>query len=258
MRLAAHIQHSMLPGIPANIPAWKIDYHFQPMSGISGDLIDIYTFGDEFFDDENPQPNTAIFLADATGHGVSAALITMIARQLFFRAHRDYRHEDLASALFNANVELKRDLAETGLYLSAISIQLEAGGICYVNGGHPGILWFSRKTHKVYVLPNDGFLFGIEGFDSTLRSHRVRCEPGDVFIAYTDGVTEARCTTPEGHVDFGVGGITHAVWASIASWDAFAVPTDAAARIKKGILAALGSRGAKFSDDVTFVVMCKS
>ena len=50
MRLAAQIQSSMLPGIPVNIPGWKVDYHFQPMSGISGDLIDIYTFGDEFFD----------------------------------------------------------------------------------------------------------------------------------------------------------------------------------------------------------------
>jgi len=264
LKLAEQIQQSMLPRLPARLPGWMVDYHFEPAGAVSGDLIDIYQFNDEFFDEENQDPGTSIFLADASGHGVSAALVTMIARQIFFRAFRDYRDQSAAEAVFNANVELKRDLANTGLYLTGVYVRLTANGFHYINCSHPEILFYKKSANKVFALPNDGFLFGTEAISGTLHERKLHCEAGDIIIMHTDGLTEARRRTeyrnPDGTLDFGGRGIIKAIRKELSRVAESNEGPISATRIKESLLNKINKYCGKenpLTDDLTFAVLVK-
>lgn len=260
MRLASQMQKSMLPDIP-EIPGWDVAYHFQPMTEVSGDLIDIYRFGDTFFDEEESEPNAGLLLADASGHGVSAALATMIARQIFFHSHREYRNHGLATAMFNANVELRRDLANTGLYLTGVYIKFEKNGFRYVNGSHPKLLYLQRSSGKIFALPNDGLLFGLSEMGGSLRERSVRCDRGDVIIAYTDGLIEQGPGGADARHDFGVEGIFRAVRQTWLGWSESAWPEAPAKDLKALVLEAAAEHqkkhGVQAADDVTFAISVK-
>jgi len=190
LELARTLQTSLLPRIPKS-KNWEISYFFKPMHGVSGDIIDIYTFGDVFFGDEEQEENIGIILMDASGHGISSALITAIARPILFSNHRLYKDEMLWKAMMDANVELCQAIGSVPNYLTCVSLRLTNRQFSYVNAGHPYVLYRRTKTGKVYELENDGVLLGIPDLKRDLHSRRAEVLPDDLLMIYSDGLTEA-------------------------------------------------------------------
>ena len=75
--MAAEFQRAVLPG-PVDLSYLNIAILYRPCAEVSGDVYDFQ---------QNREGELAIFLGDATGHGIAAALLTMTGR---FLACSDY------------------------------------------------------------------------------------------------------------------------------------------------------------------------
>lgn len=192
MALAQSIQKNMLPRIPIS-SQWDIGYIYKPADAISGDFVDIYNFTDIIFDDDENEEEIGILLLDAIGHGISAALITVLSKPIFFRAHREYKDYPLTEAMFNANVELVNELKGTGVYSTGVSVRLKNNTVKIVNCSHPCALYSSSKRpDKIYSIPNSFMMLGLETHVNTLTEKKIQVDSGDILLLYTDGLTEAK------------------------------------------------------------------
>lgn len=188
--LALKLQQMLLPKVPPS-QTWEIEYYFQPSAGLSGDFIDIYNFSDTFFDETEVDEHIGVLLLDASGHGISAALISAIARPIFFKAHRDFKNEVLSKSMTEANIELIEMIGETYSYMTGISLRLNNNYFSYNNAGHPLMMYYRNARKQFYFLENDSCFLGSRVIRTDLKSRRVDAHVGDVLFLYTDGLKEA-------------------------------------------------------------------
>jgi phosphoserine phosphatase RsbU/P len=157
-----------------------------PFARLSGRNLSCKEIGGDFFDAVNTEDGLAIVLADVSGKGVSAALLSsniqgMIYSQLTARmplteivaaANRFFTHKHIGEKYATLIVaRIRRD-----------------GELEYVNCGHvPPLL---VCNHEV-IRPRHGNLpVGLLS-DATYESDRCNLHPGDRVVLVTDGVTEA-------------------------------------------------------------------
>ena len=247
LELAIVLQKSLLPETPASAH-WEFTYVYLPMVGVSGDIIDFYNFSEEA-DENELKEKLGVLLLDASGHGVSAALITAIARPLFYKSHRAYRQEDLASAMMETNQELCREIGALPNYLTGLSVRLEENYFTYVNAGHPHIFFKRDRRNKVYELKNDGILLGVKEFGGDFTSRRFKVEKNDIICLYTDGLTEAKKSDNE---EFGEERLKQVIRES--------EPEESVEELRERIIQSMIDFGVdmnKPTDDVTFILIKK-
>jgi sigma-B regulation protein RsbU (phosphoserine phosphatase) len=71
LQLAKTIQQKIMPGDTWKLERIMIDIRYMPLIEIGGDIFDVL---------QRDDGSTRVFLADATGHGIVAALITMLIK----------------------------------------------------------------------------------------------------------------------------------------------------------------------------------
>ncbi|HNX24654.1 MAG TPA: PP2C family protein-serine/threonine phosphatase [Spirochaetota bacterium] len=204
MLMAANVQKSIFPEIPAAISGWDIAAAFMPMSMVSGDLYDFYLEEDNL---------KGMILLDVSGHGISSGLITMIARSVFYRnffAHKDMR---LGRIVENANNELIGEIGNTDKFLTGIMLRFEDDCIEYVNAGHPDMMLRKNDSDQVRIInPSDknfkGSILGVSEMSFSYKSAKFKAESGDIFVIFSDGIIEA--VSPDSS-RFGIIGIAKAM-----------------------------------------------
>jgi len=167
-----------------------------PALGVGGDFYDLFSVESQW----------AFLLGDASGKGVAAGLVASAVQA---RVNTAARLAHLAPEALMAAVD--RDVYATtdgARYATAIYGVLDASAskLTLVNAGHPAALVFS-KPGQVRTLTASGPALGlIEAGD--FGSHSLTLGPGTVFVAYTDGVSEAQ---NEGGDEFGEARLIDAV-----------------------------------------------
>jgi sigma-B regulation protein RsbU (phosphoserine phosphatase) len=179
-------QQRLLPDREAVVNGLAICCRYAPCSTLGGDLFDYA---------EARSGQTALLIADVSGHGVSAAMLTGIVKSSF-RSSEAEGYDPLAvvQRVWTSLAPFGYDRFVT---LVAALVAADAGRLEYVNAGHPpGILWRRR----------DGFLW-LEGtgplVSPALRAPQweLKAAPiaeGDQILLYTDGVSEALATDDHG------------------------------------------------------------
>ncbi len=176
---AAEIQSGMLPD---ELPSWNglnFAVTYLPMGKVSGDYYDIFDVGDSLF----------VLIADVSGHGVPAALITMAANQAFSRAVAPDKSP--AEVLKQVNEELCQKI-QTQDYLTAFMMKIDRDhNVVYTNAAHQKAVHYVRakKGFKMYDSP--GLLVGaLDMAGETYENREFKMTPGDRIILYTDGIVE--------------------------------------------------------------------
>lgn len=153
---------------------------YEPGSGMmAGDFYDVVALG--------PQ-RTGVVVADVAGHGIEPAITAFQAKYLLRVFLRQYR--DPAQAL----EELNRQMANAERpdeFVSAFVAVLDTavGTLRYASAGHPPAwLWHDRE---VSALRATGPVLLMDPA-ADYHSREVILDPGDLVVAYTDGLTEAR------------------------------------------------------------------
>ena len=186
---ARAIQESALPRtFPPypDIPAFGIFATMNAAREVGGDFYDFFLVGDECDADTG---KLAFVMADVSGKGVPASLFMMKAvTQL-----RDYLKAgmELGEAVGNANRQLCEGNDE-GMFVTAWVGVLDygTGHVDFVNAGHNPPLLRKRDEGWVWLTEKSGLPLGL--FDGLpYEAHALDCQACEMFLLYTDGVTEA-------------------------------------------------------------------
>lgn len=198
-RIAA-IQRALLPADLPEYHGCEIAYSVEPSDCAGGDLVDIADLDGQLL---------GMLIADASGHGPSAAVVAAMISTIV-RAYPQplgdpaagpvQRLSDIADVLDFANDHLCEKRIDQNFVTALVAAcDRSAGVLHYASAGHPLPLLCRRGS--VQTLPcQAGLPLGIFP-DQSYRSAHVPLEPGDLILAYTDGISEA--ISPDGEF-FGV------------------------------------------------------
>ncbi len=235
LELASAIQRDLMPRVPS-VPGWDLQGWYGPADQTAGDFYDFVAVRDG---------SLAILVGDVTGHGIGPALITASA------------HGSLRTSLrLNADpgevvTLLNEDLCgriEDGRFLTLFLALLERdGSVRALNAGHAVPLVWRRASRAVERIQKVGPALGMVP-DEVYRAHApFTMDPGDVLLAYTDGLIETRASR-DSEAFFGEEGALRVL-------DAQAGAGASAEEICKRLVeAALELSGGVREDDITVVV----
>ena len=187
--MAARLQQGLLPPKSIRSGNFLINALYQPSSRIGGDFFDVR---------KHDAAGTSLLLADAAGHGVSAALLAAMLQM----AMGEVLADPIAPA--KALIELNRRFqfcSEIGSFLSAFCAQIdpESGRLIYCNAGLVPPLLYRKADRQVVTLNTPGFCLGIFA-DGEYEDCEISLEDGDRLLIFTDGISEA---SRGGQDDFG-------------------------------------------------------
>ena len=190
LHIAREIQRSLLPRQGVSRPGIHFEFLYEPSGSIGGDLYDVQKVNDH---------TTGMLLADASGHGVGAAFIAVMMKDIFRSSDVDYG--DPVGVLAEMNGRLT-EIIPAGQFATAFYAVYDAasGRLRYSRAGHPLPMVRKRAEGETEMLDTYGFVLGsLE--DAELEEQSTMLEPGDRLLFYTDGVIEARNAQEE---QFGV------------------------------------------------------
>lgn len=176
---AADIQKGI---IPTNLSPWNgINFaaYYQPMGKVSGDYYDIFRLSG----------HVIVLLADVSGHGVPAALITMLAKQAFSNVVHEMLNPD---EIFRQVNEIIVNRVETSDYLTCFLLKIDQRNrVIFGSGGHPNAIRFEYKTEKIELLDTNGMFIGsmLEA-NEFYENGTTKLKSGDRIFLYTDGLVE--------------------------------------------------------------------
>jgi len=180
LNIARKIQASILP---QTLKAGRMlaHIHYNPLQVVSGDYYDFLELSDG---------SIAIFIGDASGHGVPAAFITVMAKVYFTSLVE--KIEAPADLLAKMNERMASYFSGAGLYLTAFYLRMYPDGRCvYCNALHPDPI-ILRKDGTTELLKATGFYVGmLKKVFKKYENAEINLVAGDRLVLYTDGLTEA-------------------------------------------------------------------
>ncbi len=204
LRLARLIQSATLPRKLPEIPGYEITAWTREAEETGGDTYDVIGLsalaeGGFRIEESRDFDRVMLVMADATGHGIGPALSVTQLRSMLRMAVRLGAHP--RDVLLHLNAQLHQDLPG-GRFITAWVGMLdpEKGRFVSFSAGQAPILRFTREEEPERI-PADTMPLGIVPELELPEGRRFDLEPGDLVVALSDGVLEAR--SPEGG-DFGV------------------------------------------------------
>ena len=180
---AKEVHKAFFPQENLSIPGLACETFNKPARGIGGDYYD-------FFPVQGGRWGIAI--GDVSGKGIGAALL-MASLQASLRAQAMHNHSDLSNLIADVD-RLVLAASPKHLYASLFYSEYDPAThvLSYVNAGHnaPLILRWKDSRCDVFHLGSSGTALGLlKG--SQFTSSTFQLEKADVFVAYTDGITES-------------------------------------------------------------------
>ncbi len=167
-----------------------------PSQRIDGDFYVFLRHSDESLD---------VIVGDVMGKGVPAALLGAATKSHFLRAlsglmvlSKDGKLPQPKEIVMLAHAELVRHLADLDSFVTLCYARLDMSrcSLDLVDCGHTGMVHLHGKTGLHQILHGNNLPLGIregEIYDQI----SVPFEPEDLFLFYSDGITEARSATGE-------------------------------------------------------------
>ena len=182
LRLAARIQQDFLPKTLPQIGNVHFHTLFRPAGYVSGDLYDVIRLDER---------HIAFYLADAVGHGMPAALLTMFLRHALVTKEigpLGYRLLPPSETMRRLNDSFLSQQLTHASFATALCgvVDVETHRVTIARAGHPLPLVL-RDNGSLDRIDCDGGLLGVFP-DETFAEATTTLEPGDRLILFTDGV----------------------------------------------------------------------
>ena len=173
-------QQSLIPQKPPALPGWEVATCYRPVIQVGGDIYGWLRMKDG---------QILFWIADGTGHGAAAALLTTLAKLLF---HHGSVEQDAPASVMEAVNHDFRSIFGARSFMTAMCVAVDpaTGRASVVGAGHPPLLIARRSgaTEAIAsVVPPLGLIEHPE-FTETI----VDLKPGDTFLLYTDGLFGSR------------------------------------------------------------------
>jgi PAS domain S-box-containing protein len=178
---ARMIQRALLPAQPPELGAVHVNALYRPGMSVGGDLYDVARLDDD---------HIALFVADATGHGVAAAMLSVLFKQRLEMCDQADRALDPVEVLTRVNERLYADTLTPGMFLTAAYVLLDTKTLELraVSAGHAPMV-LVREDGECLLLERTGPALGIVKAPQ-FSEHHLELRSGDRLILYTDGLTD--------------------------------------------------------------------
>jgi len=177
LNIARDIQQALIPQGFRDFPYFGVTGIHTPCSAVGGDYFDAFKLSED---------RSVIVVADVSGKGIGAALLTTMLQGAFSSMTPG---TDPVQVLDQLNRFLC-DHAQVGRYATMFfGILNRQGHLIFINAGHPSPLML--RSGNVISLVNEGsFPVGLVP-EATFTAKNVQLQPGDTLVLFSDGVTEA-------------------------------------------------------------------
>ncbi len=184
VEVAREVQNRIFPSERPVIPG--LDYYgdWRPARGVSGDYLDYF---------EMEEGNLELAVGDVSGKGLPAALLTSSLHSIV-RALRRSQTTSLPELVRTVD-ELFYEICPDNCYATLFLARYDpvSGKLHYVNAGHepPFVLRKRGGHHHTIPLESGGPVIGLLR-EPSYREGVVSLNPGDLLVAHTDGLCEAK------------------------------------------------------------------
>ena len=189
---AAKIQQSLLPKVSPDIAGVNFRWALKPCDELAGDILNVFLLDEK---------HVGLYLADVSGHGVAAALLSTTLNRVLsplpghslLRERLEgsgYRVSSPAEVAVQLNEEFPMDPATRQYFTLLYGIlNWETREFRYVAAGHPGPVYLS-STEGPLILETHSFPIGFFR-QVKYEEHSITMKPADRVYLYSDGITEA-------------------------------------------------------------------
>ena len=182
LRRAELIQRVLLPFAPPSMEHFCVDAIYRPSQNVGGDLYEVVQVDDR---------RIVLYVADAAGHGVSAAMLAVLFKHRLgtLDEHRNARSP--AEVLRSVNESLLAECGAPGLFVTAAYALLDTATreMVVSSAGHPP-LQLHRAGGEVEMIYHTGPALGLSP-KARFAQKRFTFEEDDRLLLYTDGLCDA-------------------------------------------------------------------
>ena len=185
LETARQIQVSILPRRVPILQNLRIAAAYEPMSAVAGDFYDFIQVDDH---------RLGVLVADVTGHGVPAALISSMIKVAMQSVSAFAA--DPARVLMELNRILSPEVR--GQLISAAYLWIDSEHRCarYSAAGHPPLLYWRELQGELRQVESNGLLFGVSE-ETEYPAVSLALQPQDRMLLYTDGIIEPESSAGE-------------------------------------------------------------
>jgi sigma-B regulation protein RsbU (phosphoserine phosphatase) len=189
LRIAHEIQMSLLPQGPLAMPGLSATALCIPAREVGGDYYDFLPLDDH---------RVGVLIADVSGKGTSAALYMAQLKGLVLSLSRI--HASPRDLLVAANRIIARHLdARSFITMTYAIVDLRARTMTYARAGHTPLIHVpggAAASRRARILAPGGLVVGLklddgEMFDRLLEEQEIPLQAGDLYVFFTDGISEA-------------------------------------------------------------------
>lgn len=177
-RAARNIQQTLIPQELEPLASYEIETYYQPFREVGGDYFDVIAL---------PESQTLIALADVSGKGMAAALLSANIQALV--QSMSSAGAGPAALAKQINQHLCRH-TPSGFFATAVFLVLnrDSGELTYVNAGHNAPIIFARGVTR--SLGATGIPLGLFT-EADYEARTAPLDPGHSLLLFTDGLTDS-------------------------------------------------------------------
>ncbi len=187
MEIAREVQQRLFPQVLPKVQGLDFSGYCRPAQGVGGDYYDFIRLDSGCL---------AVAVGDVSGKGIAAALL-MASLQASLRAQTIMPCETLAVMIQNVN-RLVYETSDQNRYATFFYAQYDPATrmLRYVNAGHNPPILLRAATDDIVRLEEGGTVLGLFA-QSSYQEGSVWIAPGDLLVAFTDGISEAENAAAE-------------------------------------------------------------
>lgn len=175
MQLAEEVQRStIIESIEST--SIKMESKYIPCDEIGGDMFAIKQVSNK----------TWFIIADITGHGVAAAMMSMMIKVVFNYSVTEYlKPSEVLNALNRTLFEIFPKIFPP--LITAFAGFIQENKLCYANAGHPYPIFYKKNENNVAYLEQPSFALG---FDENTEYEDIdfKVSKNDFILLFTDGL----------------------------------------------------------------------
>jgi len=185
LRIARDVQQRLLPNKTPKYNGISIESLTITAYEVGGDYYDYLNFSDD---------ELGFIIGDVSGKGTSAAFYMAEAKGVVQSLSKTFKQP--RELLIRTN-EILYETLERKSFISMLmaSLNCNTNILSFARAGHCPLLYYNSEIDKAALLQPDGIGVGLEKgdiFKEKLKEEKVSCRSGDIFVFYTDGLSEAR------------------------------------------------------------------
>jgi sigma-B regulation protein RsbU (phosphoserine phosphatase) len=181
LTIGKEVQELFLPKMKL-FQSFSIGKLFRPMREVSGDIYQMFKL------EKDNQLYYCFFIADASGHGVSASLVTVVISIFLESILKETSEPDLVIQKLS---NLMGNRLQSSFFATAVFLRISSSNsIDICNGGHNIPLIIKKNSKDFIEINSSGPPLGMAE-DHNYKSEHFFLNSGDQIFLYTDGLVES-------------------------------------------------------------------